>query len=469
MRTKLTRLDRAALLTIAGLLALLGLLLWSGNPAALEVELLNPAETLAPGPDGVRASAAVGPLGPLRLRFSAPVDPQAVQRSFSLTPAVAGAWRVIDGQRLDFIPARPLDPRTNYRLALSPGRLGRNGEQLKTGAAWEVHLRAPRVIYLRGKPAQLWSAPVGEGAALALTRPDDRVYDYAAAPDGEQIAVTLYNESGGIDLWLLDREGRQRRLALDCGPDQCSTPAWSPDGRMLAYTKRAAPLTPTAAAGAPRTWILDLDTGRAAPAFSDPQTLSYGPAWSPDGRYLSGWDGMNGGIRLLDRQDGSDRLVPTMTGAAGSWSPGGTQLLFTRYEEIGGLFFSYIYSLEPASGLESLLLKSEGHDSAYGAPAWAPESGLQPALIAVSRRPSPETPARDLLLLDPATWDEWGRVGGEPDAIYSFYQWDPYGTALTLQRTWLGAAPRDEVLVYDLQSGELTVVAEGGIWPQWLP
>ena len=49
-------------------------------------------------------------------------------------------------------------------------------------------------------------------------------------------------------------------LLLSCGPDRCTIPAISPDGRRIAYVREAIGPTPDTAYGAPRIRMLDMET-----------------------------------------------------------------------------------------------------------------------------------------------------------------------------------------------------------------
>ncbi len=80
------------------------------------------------------------------------------------------------------------------------------------------------------------------------------------------------------DLWLLPVEsGTPTQLTNDAFAD--TDPAWSPDGRELAFT--------TDRDGTMNVWVRDLATGRDRQVtFSRTGNLS-GAAWSPDGTKIA--------------------------------------------------------------------------------------------------------------------------------------------------------------------------------------
>lgn len=124
-----------------------------------------------------------------------------------------------------------------------------------------------------GSP-ELWTAAPGQ-APRQITRSQGWLYQTPAwSPDGRRIAF-IGVRAGRSDLYLIDKAGgARRRLTDDLAED--ATPAWSPDGRYLYLSSRRD--------GAWRIWRLDPD----APA--DARPVSPVGVWlakpSPDGKSL---------------------------------------------------------------------------------------------------------------------------------------------------------------------------------------
>jgi Tol biopolymer transport system component len=423
-----------------------------GNPSGLRVRLVQGNE--------------VGPLGPLTLEFSQPIEAVIVEQALRLEPEIPIRVIAETSTRLRLRPVHSLSKGQPYTLRLNTGRFGVNGESVKNEKTWLVHTRPEQVVFLGAgpKPQEIYRVSLDNSAPVALTTTEGRIYDFDVAPDGEQIAYSVLNDQKGTDIWLVDRNGANTRKLLVCGPDLCTTPDWSPDGAKLAYTRQAAGLAPGEPLGAPRPWVLDISRLQTSLLYADDQMISYGPSWSPDGGRLATWDGVNGGIRVLDLSTGKQTFLQTESGQIGGWSPDGNQMYFTRYGVVEEGYFAFVYRADFSTGEISTFIEAGDHDSAYGTPAVSPDGQR----IALSLRFDENSPARTIWLIRP---DFLGgtTVGNELDRFYSYYSWDPWGTALVFQSVGLVGKQASQIAVYRPDKSELQVIAENGSRPQWLP
>jgi TolB protein len=125
------------------------------------------------------------------------------------------------------------------------------------------------------------------------------------------------------NLMLADADGENEKVLL-ASPEPIISPAWSPDGRKVAYVSFET--------GIAKVFIQDIASGKRESVLSKETQIS-SPSWSPDGKYLS----------LTLYQDGNaeiyilrlhDRVLTRMTNqfaidTESSWSPKGNKILFT--------------------------------------------------------------------------------------------------------------------------------------------
>ncbi len=168
------------------------------------------------------------------------------------------------------------------------------------------------------------------------------------SPDGRRIVFT--GLLGGIsDLYIWELEtGAMDRLTADRYAQL--HPAWSPDGRTLAYATDRTPETDLdqLVFGPLRIATMDLETREQRLLAGQEGGLSINPAWSPDGRdiaYLSTREGLfNLYIQGMDTAR-PYRVTRAMTGVMGegalltspglTWARDRDRIAFSYFEEAG--------------------------------------------------------------------------------------------------------------------------------------
>lgn len=447
---RLTRLDKTALTLAAALAITILLAALTGNPLGLQVFL---------------PEREIGVWGPLTVEFSAPVRVEAVQIATAIQPPVPGAWTMTAPNRLDFHPGAPLEAGGSYQVIIQPAELGQGGEELRHTAQLAFNVRPPAILYMpNGEGArEIWRVQANGDVAAQLSQSGGLVFDFHASRDGRAIAYSARNEAGGFDLWVMGRSGENARRLLDCGPDRCTNPRWSPDGRLLAYTRENA--APNGSGlGAPRAWVVDLQANQTRQVYADSQIIGYGPSWSPDGSRLAIYDAVTDGVRVLELASGQETILPTTTGQFGGWSPDGSQMFYTAIEDGGQGPRSVVKLANFTSGEVTTLLSSGVFDAFYNVPAWAPDGRY----IALGLRPEDGKTAASIWIVT-LTMLGGPMIPGQADATDGFYSWDPSGTRLVFQRTPLKGQYQPDILLYDMNTGLVQPLVENASWPQWIP
>ncbi len=294
------------------LLAALGLAYWAGSQVTgLRVVSTSPAN-----------GGETGAFGPLEIRFDRPVEESSLPGLFRLDPDLPGRWEW-DGQAAWFFPQRGLEPGSEYTAHLDPGVVSQQGEVSRQGATWKFRVRRAEILYLSPvrAPRELWRVSLDGTPPVQVTSTGGKVVDYAPARDGAHIAVAIQNDSGGIDLWIMDRDGGGAGLLTSCGADSCRSPAWSPDGSFIAYSRKSVQTNPRS-----QIWTVDIKTRQAAPLYASARVGGQDPSWSPDGKRLAFYDPGQSGLRVRDLATGSETVIQTAQAGTASWSPGGNQL-----------------------------------------------------------------------------------------------------------------------------------------------
>jgi Tol biopolymer transport system component len=294
-------------------------------------------------------------IGEARIALAAPqvADPPAPARGKAAPSRVsrvsASAWvagGVLAGAALVWLvngravptPASPLPEFSLKRLTELPGAemhpdVSPDGRQVLFSSS----AAGNRDIYL---------LRVGGAQPINLTAKslaDDEQGTFS--PDGERIAFRSERDGGG--LFVMGATGESVRRVTEGGYD----PAWSPDGKRLAYSTEAV-IDPYARNTRARLWTVEVATGT-------PTRLLEGdavqPAWSPDGRRIAYWANTGGqrDIWIVDAAGGTPVAVTqdTATDWSPEWSPDGAWLYFSS--DRGGTMNLWRVAVDSVSGSAS--------------------------------------------------------------------------------------------------------------------
>lgn len=201
----------------------------------------------------------------------------------------------------------------------------------------------------------------------------DRIYQQLTGERGFFNTRIAYVTAAGVGksrtyrLSVADVDGQNAREIM-ASPEPIMSPAWSPDGKRMAYVsfeERAAAI-----------FVQNLATGERR-KVSDAPGINGAPAWSPDGSTLALTLSKDGSpdIYTLDLASGSLRRLTRDDSieTEANWSPDGRSLVITS--DRGGKPQLYLL---PASGGEAQRLTYEGEYNARG--VFAPD-GRSLALV----------------------------------------------------------------------------------------
>jgi TolB protein len=217
---------------------------------------------------------------------------------------------------------------------------------------------------------------VKESRAFNLPRPGDRGFRMAvhAASDAVMRWVTgepgmaasriayVVQGRGSKEIWVVDSDGENPSRVTSDGSIALS-PAWSPDGRKLAYTSFKG--------GAPYLYERDLGTG-ADRVVSDRTGLNITPAYAPDGRTIAFATTAGGGTEIATvgpaglRQHTQGRRFASLSP---TFSPDGGRIAFVS-DRLGE---PQIYVMDLPGGQPRLVSEYTYGGRGYStSPDWSP-------------------------------------------------------------------------------------------------
>ncbi|MFN8534120.1 MAG: hypothetical protein U0556_11295 [Dehalococcoidia bacterium] len=194
----------------------------------------------------------------------------------------------------------------------------------------------------------------------------------AWSPDGRQIAYQANQGGGGHTIWVVNRDGSgQRRVTDGSGDDR--RPAWSPDGAFLAYDSERN--------GERDIFVIPSGGGSPRRLTNAPGDDTF-PSWSPDGRQIAYYSYADGvmDVRVVDVAGGAVRTLTdglatldqkncTFACHAVSWNGDGSQIAYTS-----GNQRNVVVTNADGSGPRSL--PGTQRVGTYHFPDWTADGGL---------------------------------------------------------------------------------------------
>jgi len=215
------------------------------------------------------------------------------------------------------------------------------------------------------------------------------------SPDGKRIAF-VSDRGGGDNIWLMNRDGSDKRQLSKEEFRLLNQPSWSPDGQFIVAKKH---FTTGRSLGTGEVWMYHVSGGAGVPLVKKPserhQKELGEPTFAPDGKgvyytrnvtpgpIFEYAQDSNGDLFHIERYDLNDGEVTTVAAGPGgavrpSPSPDGKKLAYVRREGTQ----SKLYVKDLASGAEKKLYGALDQDvqetwavtGVYPNMSWTPDS-----------------------------------------------------------------------------------------------
>ena len=288
--------------------------------------------------------------------------------------------------------------RLNYR-----GRHARPEERGRALELWRAGMTVAQVAAVTGRPHSTISYWTARDTRCRARRDDLHLSALCGRRD---------KRDGGKEVYVVSADGSgQRRLTRDARYP--AAPAWSPDGRQIAFEGG-----PYALSGV---YVVNADGSGQRRLARNGGT----PAWSPDGRTIAFFSG--GKIYLMNA-DGSEhrpltkqsnRLTNGRTRSL-AWSPDGRKLVFLGQSGCGDFCFHVIVMNADGSNVRDLtphLGRGPGQGAAD--PAWSPD-GRRIAFVRGFSSP-------DAILVVKSDGSGLRNLTPKPVGAYAAPAWSPDG------------------------------------------
>jgi TolB protein len=332
-------------------------------------QALMAQDTLPPGAGGVRVGITYTP----GTRPSISVLPAAgavldsvrgiLQRDldysdrFEVVVPPAGAGALAPGGAPNYRALTALG--TDFAVTVVPSREG------QSRGALEIELHDVRTGAVRNRVSLRLPDAGIEALRGAVHRASDEIVRWASGSPGIASTTILFVADG--KLWGVAPDG-ERRAEVPAAGRPALSPAWSPNGRTIAYTAFVRSGTPIV--------LQDLATGHRDIVPGTEYGLNITPEFSPDGRRLAYAHGTEDGTDLYIYDVSRRCCVTRLTvgrfydNLSPAWSPDGQRLAFISTR--AGSPQLYVMSAD-GSGQEALARFDFGSTGQTYAPEWSPD------------------------------------------------------------------------------------------------
>ncbi|MBK7393440.1 MAG: PD40 domain-containing protein [Chloracidobacterium sp.] len=186
----------------------------------------------------------------------------------------------------------------------------------------------------------IFTAPIEKGGTRNLTKSSDANDRFPAwSPDGKNIAY-LSDKSGDDEVWLAAQDGSTAPQQLTTGGSaQRYAPVWSPDGKKIVFGDKNG-----------KVYVVTIATKQVQMIVDAPNGQIQDYDWSPKSGYIAySMNGRNGvsSVYIWSVEENKNyRVTPEMFNAGGpTWDPSGGYLYFVSNREyaplIGNTEFNY--------------------------------------------------------------------------------------------------------------------------------
>lgn len=321
---------------------------------------------------------------------------------------------------------------------------------------------SPMVAYI-GNPLlspEVWLISTDGGQAFQLTSTGGKIFEFSVSPDGRSIAYSAYNDSGGMDIYQIDRDGKELVRLVDCGDNNCSQTAWSPDSKWIAYSHYGGVLEEdlvvkviSVSSDLP---ISDQLSGNIEGAY---------PSFSPNGRYFVSYSFSEGGYSVIDLVMNQRATVLSNNPDRVSWSQDSRAMFYTTVVENGLLPQSILmqYNFETAQSQTFLSEQLSGFD--VSRVDWSPEGEW--AAIGLK---SPDNQTGRQIYLTRKDGQDFRAITADAGTSHAAYSWSPQGQLLVFQRYTPGSSvSQPEVMLWSGNTDNLDILVKNAALPAWVP
>lgn len=228
-----------------------------------------------------------------------------------------------------------------------------------------------------GRNLEILAATLDGSDYRNLSRHPAADFEPSWAPDGKWVAFTSFRD-GSFDIFVMRDDGTAVRKLVD-DPMQENSPSWSPDGRYVIFAGQRDGNALVPGYRTTDLFIVTADGSHLRNLTKTPDVFESSAAWSPDGRIIAftSTDSLGTGIFLI-QADGTGRRRlhqphPDFVDDVAAWSPDGSMLALSAFNRKHPPYTNtWVVTTVRVDGTDLRVLTGTGWDS-NRYPGWSPD------------------------------------------------------------------------------------------------
>lgn len=406
----------------------------------------------------------IGELGPIQFIVDPSIRAEQITGKFKFSPDVDFKIQP-NGNFIEIRPITFFQPDSRYWISLSLDDIVDKGVNARKEFSWTFETQPECIIYIGSavNAPEIWKYCLGDKTRVQLSQTNGHVADFDPASNGKSIVYSVYNQKGGSDIWLMDRDGKNARIIHQCDTDQCSKVKFLGEDRKITFVTLINEEKDVKSAF--RINLLDISDMTVLPVTFEgsinPSMLEPGSL----GKKITFFEAISSTIWIYDLEQNSFVKLPAGEGLGGSWNRNDDSFTFSRMISWGGIPYGEVVRFDPSNNKEEILFGGRNEPNEYFNPQWRPQHDF----IAVSYRPIEGSASKQIILISK---DGNKKVNVTHDQLNSYgaFTWSIDGQMIAFQRIQMGASKAiPEVGIWSFDNQAISIIERNATSPQWLP
>lgn len=406
----------------------------------------------------------IGILGPIFLELNASIQADQLIKSLKIIPEVDLNYK-ISNNLLEIQPKTFFDADREYQLSLKMNESVVKDLEAENDIIWKFKTRPACLNYIAStiQSPEIWRFCLDDRVKTQLSHTNGRVRGFDPSLDGNWIVYSTWNEKGGTDIWLMDRDGKKQKRLYSCEIDVCTETKFIFGNAKIAFVR----INKNAKNenNPYEIFIFDISSSNASKIFIMERIQPTFLESSGDHEYFSFFEVNSDSIWVLDSKLQIIMKIPSAEGLGGSWNRKEGNFTYSTLVHWGGIPYGEINQWNPGTGSIQSHFGGKEELNEYFFPQWRPQGDW----LAAGYRPIEGSASKQIVIFS-KEGEQQINVTQEQSYSNSSFSWSFDGELIAYQRLQLGlsnASP--EIGLWRMKDQSHFILEKNASTPKWIP